>query len=946
MSRNYKFHNPESLYFVSFAVVEWLDVFRNLTSFTKPDTDPIIMDLCYVYRYDDKRRMVEKRLPGKEWEYSVYDKMDRLILSQNEILRAKGDWHFIKYDVFGRVVYTGITPAGSRYSLQNAINGRANNSEQRSTSGFTLNELQIHYTNSNAYPTSIKELLTVNYYDTYPSVADQARPATIFNQTTLPSSTYRNRTLQGFPVASYVKNLENNKWTETWIWYDEKGRAIGSRTNNHLGGYTIAENNLDFDGSVLNSNTFHKRTSNDTEVAIQEAFTYDTKQRLLKHTHKINDNAAVTLTENSYDELGRVKSKEVGDNLQTVNYGYNIKSWLTNINNVSDLTNSGAPQDLFAFKINYEQISTSNPHVRPMYNGNISETSWRTSSDNIQRKYEYAYDGLDRILGAYFRIPGSTVQGSYDEYLTYDSNGNIQTLQRYGEEENTTYSMLIDDLLYEYDDGNKLLNVTDEEVHPSGFNDGNIHTQTQKDDFIYDLAGNLIEDRNKGITSISYNHLNQPMEIIVSKDTLSGSITYIYDADGNKLQKKVMEAQALTTTDYLSGFQYLDGKLDFIPHSEGYVKAVNTGGTTEYHYVYNFTDHLGNIRLSYGRDPETDEVAILKENHYYPFGLEHQGYVGNHRVFEPRPEGLVSLVPVRNYLDDSYRYSFGSKEEQPELGLNWMDFHARNYMPDIVRTMTMDPLAEKFVSLSPYSFLNNNPLSNIDPTGASTIELTGAAVQEFIEWLKNEINSKRDEENLGNGGDGPDNNDSMNRPIPIGDYSRGSSRRVSTDVSSQNNEYYSGLGAISWFSGTVAEGVYRNSTYYAENFISKYGTRLSSASEITAKTRASMANTARNAKGVGYGMTGVNILLASSKFADSNKNWGDYGELGLGLTSSTLGLFRVTAPIGIGVGIIDLSGGFDGFYNHLNQQEKLYQSTGGIMVPTTGIPTFIRLKKN
>jgi len=27
MSRNYKFHNPEGLYFISFAVVGWLDVF-------------------------------------------------------------------------------------------------------------------------------------------------------------------------------------------------------------------------------------------------------------------------------------------------------------------------------------------------------------------------------------------------------------------------------------------------------------------------------------------------------------------------------------------------------------------------------------------------------------------------------------------------------------------------------------------------------------------------------------------------------------------------------------------------------------------------------------------------------------------------------------------------------------------------------------------------------
>src|SRR5699024_3947858 len=99
------------------------------------------------------------------------------------------------------------------------------------------------------------------------------------------------------------------------------------------------------------------------------------------------------------------------------------------------------------------------------------------------------------------------------------------------------------------------------------------------------------------------------------------------------------------------------------------------------------------------------------------------GYVTNHKIFDPiAPIGRVNLIPVRNYLDDSYRYTFGGKEEQPELGLNWMDFHARNYMPDIVRTMTMDPLADKFVTLSPYSFLNNSPLRYTDPTGMAAEE--------------------------------------------------------------------------------------------------------------------------------------------------------------------------------------------------------------------------------
>src|SRR5699024_11034110 len=144
---------------------------------------------------------------------------------------------------------------------------------------------------------------------------------------------------------------------------------------------------------------------------------------------------------------------------------------------------------------------------------------------------------------------------------------------------------------------------------------------------------------------------------------------------------------------------------------------------------------------------------------------------------------------------------------------------------------------------------------------------------------------------------------------------------------------------------TVAEGISRNSTYHAKNFIAKYGNRFSSASEITAKTRTSMANTARNAKGVGIGTSIVGAGIGVLNFKESNKNWGDYGQLGIAFSSSTLTLFGATAPIGIGVGIIDLSGGFDGFYNHLNQQEKFYQSTGGVMVPTTRIPTFIRLKK-
>ena len=74
------------------------------------------------------------------------------------------------------------------------------------------------------------------------------------------------------------------------------------------------------------------------------------------------------------------------------------------------------------------------------------------------------------------------------------------------------------------------------------------------------------------------------------------------------------------------------------------------------------------------------------------------------------------------YRTGLYKYKYNGKEWQDELGLNTYDFGARGYMPDIVRTPTLDPLAEKFYSFSPYSFLNNNPIRFIDPDGKQSID--------------------------------------------------------------------------------------------------------------------------------------------------------------------------------------------------------------------------------
>jgi hypothetical protein len=105
---------------------------------------------------------------------------------------------------------------------------------------------------------------------------------------------------------------------------------------------------------------------------------------------------------------------------------------LQSINDVTGLISTDLENrdDLFAFKINYNNPTDSN---KALYNGNISETYWRTMYDDQQRKYTYTYDHLNRLLRAdYSRPDNGSVMNNYKEEVNYDKNGNITDLGRTG----------------------------------------------------------------------------------------------------------------------------------------------------------------------------------------------------------------------------------------------------------------------------------------------------------------------------------------------------------------------------------------------------------------------------------------------------------------------------------------------------------------------------------
>jgi hypothetical protein len=274
--------------------------------------------------------------------------------------------------------------------------------------------------------------------------------------------------------------------------------------------------------------------------------------------------------------------------------------------------------------------------------------------------------------------PGANVvvTGSYNENVRYDKNGNITNLTRSRGADDPTTVVQVDQLQYTYPVGsNQLQNVYDASNSTQGFKD---YEDSLHQDYTYDDNGNLKTDKNKGITAITYNHLNLPVVITFGSN---GSITYLYNAVGAKLKKTVVEVQDGTPVtlevDYLGGFQYKAGVLQYFPTPEGYVDCTAVLNTINYSYVYQYKDHLGNVRMNFTKSSIAGVGPVIKdESHYYPFGLRHMNYNMDYLEYQEIDGTLALYPPITATGKLAYNYRFGGKELQEELGLQGYDFGA------------------------------------------------------------------------------------------------------------------------------------------------------------------------------------------------------------------------------------------------------------------------------
>ncbi|MDR0940421.1 MAG: DUF6443 domain-containing protein, partial [Mediterranea sp.] len=344
-------------------------------------TTPALREYAYLYIYDGYNRPVRHKLPGCGWVYTVYDRVDRVIATQNAEQRAEGDWAFAIPDRLGRTVLTGTlrTLDGAPLAVGALDTVRVLAEFDGAGADYLGYSLRLDGVTATL---GGHEILSANYYDGYafrslPGFSADAlsyrtsgigaeyltrygtdeEPASPFSSLT--ASSPHHGALTGTATAMLDSDGD---MLYSCLYYDKYHRLVQSRSTNSVGG--TEEEFIAYNFTDQPVKREHIHTKGTTPITEEYTYTYDHVGRPLTTTHQLNGGVVVTLADNSYDELGRLRTnKRTGNVKLGTTYSYNVRSWTKSIDGT-----------LFTETLHYNDAPSG---ISPAYNGNISAMNWK-----------------------------------------------------------------------------------------------------------------------------------------------------------------------------------------------------------------------------------------------------------------------------------------------------------------------------------------------------------------------------------------------------------------------------------------------------------------------------------------------------------------------------------------------------------------------------------------
>ncbi len=682
---------------------------------------------AYEYRYDERGRVVKKILPGSDYIQYWYDKADRLTYMCDANLREKGLYRFMFYDRFGRLAVQGVCSACDRSNigiLRAELNTKAASCIKNT--GYAISNLDNDF--------RLKDVEIVNYYDNYNFLNCEMFRKSNWQQKMASAS---GACAVGLQTGSIVRT-SNGEYLYNSVYYDAEGRTVRTFGTHLDGGMQETRTSYTFTNNPKVVSTTEYNANGDVEGSAEYTYAYNQyNDKLQSIDLRMNgEESAHRIAENTYDDLGRLQKVRRSGSAGDVDFAYNIRNWVTSISSKE-----------FSETLYYtDGIGT------PCYNGNISSMQWQNGASAAKSGYKFSYDGLNRLTSAIYG-EGDDMSQNVNRFsekgITYNANGSIYRMKRYGRLNDGSYG-LVDDLKIKLD-GNALYSITDYAAETNYKGSANfVDSDGSGQEYWFNGNGSLSADANKGIARIDYDNYGCPRKIVF---TNGNTTEYVYSSTGEKLRTTHKTAidgitVALNSndnlknddflsedkTDYHGSFIYENGKLDKVLYPGGYVKKNVSritlkplyGGHTPYRvdtltfygdfYHYYTQDHLGNNRVVVS---EFD--GVRQETNYYPFG----GVFSDHEAASVYKYPLVSICRWvgGEYIkgSDAQPYKYNGKELDRTHGLDWYDYGARQYDPFVPGFTSLDPMCEKYYYVSPYVYCLNNPVKHIDPDGKAPI---------------------------------------------------------------------------------------------------------------------------------------------------------------------------------------------------------------------------------